>query len=70
MSSVGPYGSRPMPYSGEEWRGGESRPARRQDESNIPWGLIVTGLVAVGLGVMAWQYIGPDVRRYMKMRSM
>jgi hypothetical protein len=33
-------------------------------------GLLVTGLAVVGLGALAWYYIGPDVRRYMKMRNM
>jgi hypothetical protein len=30
----------------------------------------VTGLVLVGLGVMAWKYLGPDVRRYLKIERM
>jgi hypothetical protein len=33
-------------------------------------GLLLTGLLVVGLGVLAWQYIGPDLRRYMKIESM
>jgi hypothetical protein len=30
----------------------------------------VAGLVAVGLGVLAWYYLGPDLRRYIKMERM
>jgi hypothetical protein len=31
---------------------------------------LVTGLVVVGLGVMAWNYLGPDLRRYLKISNM
>ena len=34
------------------------------------WNLLLGGLALVGLGVLAWQYLGPDVRRYAKMSSM
>jgi len=27
-------------------------------------------LAVVGLGVLAWSYLGPDLKRYMKIRSM
>lgn len=33
-------------------------------------GLLAAGLVAAGLGVLAWYYLGPDVRRYLKIRRM
>ena len=33
-------------------------------------GLLVAGLAAVGLGVLAWYYLGPDLVRYMKIRNM
>jgi hypothetical protein len=32
--------------------------------------LIATGLVALALGGLAWYYFGPDLRRYLKIRSM
>jgi hypothetical protein len=54
----------------EEWRGGRLPVARPQESSGPPWGLLVTGLVIAGLGLMAWQYLGPDLRRYLKIRSM
>jgi hypothetical protein len=32
--------------------------------------LLLIGLVGVGLGLLAWNYLGPDLRRYLKIRSM
>jgi hypothetical protein len=32
--------------------------------------LVVGGLAVLGLGALAWYYLGPDIRRYMKIRSM
>ena len=43
---------------------------RTRDGGGPPLTLIAAGLVCVGLGLMAWNYLGPDVRRYMKMSSM
>jgi hypothetical protein len=49
-----------------------SHPPRRwqAERKGPPVGPIVAGVVAVGLGVLAWTYMGPDLRRYMKIRSM
>jgi hypothetical protein len=33
-------------------------------------GLLTTGLVLLGLGALAWYYLGPDLRRYLKIKSM
>ncbi len=33
-------------------------------------GLLLAGLAALGVGIWAWYYFGPDVRRYLKIRSM
>jgi hypothetical protein len=45
--------------------------ARRQRPSGslLPswW---VLGLAALGVGALAWYYLGPDLQRYLKMRSM
>jgi hypothetical protein len=38
-------------------------------ELGLP-GWVVSGLVVAGLGLLAWQYLGPDLRRYLKIRSM
>jgi hypothetical protein len=31
---------------------------------------VITGAAVVGLGFLAWKYLGPDLRRYLKMRNM
>jgi hypothetical protein len=31
---------------------------------------LITGLAVVGLGVLAWYYLGPDLKRYPKIRAM
>jgi len=33
-------------------------------------GLFTLGLVALGLGALAWYYMGPDLRRYIKISNM
>lgn len=32
--------------------------------------MLVLGLVALGVGVLAWSYLGPDLKRYAKIHSM
>jgi hypothetical protein len=44
--------------------------APREDYGRRPWGLLVTGLVVAGLGVLAWKYVAPDLRRYLKIHNM
>ena len=68
MSSLGPDHLRPMPQQGEDW--GPGYPAPTGGSGGTPWGLLVTGLVVVGLGAMAWNYLGPDLRRYIKISNM
>ncbi len=52
----------------DEWRG--RWPAERRYERSSS-GLLVAGLVAAGvLGTLAWYYLGPDLRRYLKIRNM
>ena len=63
------YETRPGPSPGEEWRG-RSSPARYEDSGGLSPGLLLAGLAAVGLGVLAWYYLGPDLKRYMKIRNM
>jgi hypothetical protein len=69
MSAAGPDTMRSVQHHGEHWREEYLPPAPRRGRDGPPWGLVMTGL-AVGLGVLAWRYLGPDLRRYLKMRSM
>jgi hypothetical protein len=41
-------------------------PARTTNHS----GLLITGLAIVGLGALAWFYLGKDVMRYIRMETM
>jgi hypothetical protein len=43
--------------SDDEWRG-----------PSQAW--LITGAVIIGLGFLMWAYLGPDLRRYMKIHSM
>ncbi len=56
--------------AGQEWRRGGYAMAKRPRSGGMPWGLILGGAAVVGLGILAWNYIGPDLRRYMKIRDM
>lgn len=56
-------GSRPM-------KPDSRRKSRSSAMSSPSPGLLVTGLLVVGLGALAWYTMGPDLRRYMKIRSM
>ena len=33
-------------------------------------GWLIAGLVVAGLGALTWYYLGPDLRRYLKIRNM
>ncbi len=53
----------------EEWRARHHPPARYQS-SGLSLTLTVAGLAVIGLGALAWYYLGPDLQRYLKIRSM
>jgi hypothetical protein len=40
------------------------------DASGPPWGILVTGLLVVGFGIVAWRFLGSDIRRYVKISMM
>jgi len=44
-------------------------PARRCGFDGTVFG-VPLALVALGLGALAWYYLGPDPRRYLKLRSL
>ena len=63
-------GMRQYPYP-EEGRGGRYGVADRERASGPPAGaVLLVGLGAIGLGFLAWHYLGPDLVRYMKIRNM
>jgi hypothetical protein len=43
---------------------------RRREGERSSSGLLLTGLVVAGAAALAWYYLGPDLVRYMKIRSM
>jgi hypothetical protein len=56
--------------AGEEWRE-RPRYLERRYSQRLPSGWLLGGLVAAGvLGGLALYYLGPDLRRYMKIRNM
>ncbi len=54
---------------GDEWRE-RTGLMRRTDRGGSPAALLITGAVVVGLGYLAWAYLGPDLKRYLKIHSM
>ena len=42
----------------------------RHERSLRPHPAVVVGLITLGLGVLAWYYVGHDVKRYIRIRSM
>ncbi len=70
MSSVRTDSLRESQRQGEDWRGSYSSPSNFADSGAPPWGLILGGLVIGGLAALAWNYFGPDLRRYIKMSRM
>jgi hypothetical protein len=55
--------------SPEPW-GGRWVPTERRESTGLPVGLVIGGLALLGLGALAWYYLGPDLRRYIKIESM
>jgi hypothetical protein len=45
-------------------------PPIEQRHERSSTGLILTGLVVLGLGILVWNYFGPDARRYLKISTM
>jgi hypothetical protein len=48
----------------------EERWVERRPSGGPPWGWLLTGLAVAGLGAWLWASLGPDFRRYMKIRNM
>jgi hypothetical protein len=54
----------------QAWRRSSVAEREHERDGGPPLGLIVAGVVAIGLGYMAWSYLGPDLRRYLKIQNM
>jgi hypothetical protein len=52
-----------------DWSG-RSRLGRREEYLGPDARLVVAGVIMLGLGLAAWHFLGPDVRRYLKIRNM
>jgi hypothetical protein len=70
MSSAAPnnFGSAARP--GEDWRAWYPPPVAPRQAGGSRWGLLVAGLAAVGLGIVAWHYVGADIKRYIRISNM
>jgi hypothetical protein len=55
--------------SSDDWRE-RTGLARRSERGGSSTALLITGAAIVGLGFLAWAYLGPDLKRYMKIHSM
>jgi hypothetical protein len=66
--AISEYEAPPAGRSEEEARGRYGLMER--DRGGLSPGLLLAGAAAVGLGVLAWYYLGPDLVRYMKIRNM
>jgi hypothetical protein len=51
-------------------RWGRTNLSRRSSPGGPSTALLVTGAVVIGLGLLAWSYLGPDLRRYIKIHNM
>ena len=63
-------GMRHDPYPGEERRGDYGMAERGRSFGPPAGAVLLVGLGAIGLGFLAWHYLGPDLVRYMKIRNM
>ena len=55
--------------AGDDWRERVGLPRRAEPSGPSP-ALLITGAVVIGLGFLAWTYLGPDLKRYLKIHSM
>jgi hypothetical protein len=54
----------------DDWQERYGLTRRRPQAGGSSWGLMISGAAAVGLGLLAWYYLGPDLRRYIKIERM
>jgi len=56
-----------LPAPPDDWRHPLARRARRRGPDPR---LLIAGAVVVGAGLLTWHYLGPDMKRYLKIHSM
>jgi hypothetical protein len=49
---------------------GRSSLSPRSESSGASRNMLIAGLLVIGVGALAFYVLGPDVKRYMKMRDM
>jgi hypothetical protein len=57
-----------LPEAVEDWEREAQRRWKARPRPSTE--LLIAGVVVVGLGCLAWAYLGPDLRRYLKIHSM
>jgi hypothetical protein len=43
---------------------------RRDDRGGLAPGVLIAGAAIIALGYLTWTYLGPDLKRYLKIHSM
>jgi hypothetical protein len=61
-------GNARLPERLEDW--GRRTLGKRRAREVPSTQLLVAGIVVIGLGYLAWSYLGPDLRRYIKILNM
>ena len=56
-----------LPAPPDDWRHSLARRSAQRGPSTT---LLIAGAVVIGAGLLTWHYLGPDVRRYLKVQSM
>jgi hypothetical protein len=55
--------------SADDWRE-RTGLARRTERGGLSPAVLIAGAAVIGLGYLAWTYLGPDLKRYMKIHNM
>lgn len=53
-----------------DYLSGRTSRAERESSDTFRNGMLLAGLVALGVGFVAWHYLGADLRRYIKIHQM
>jgi hypothetical protein len=51
----------------DDWRHPFARRSARRDPNTK---LLIAGAVVIGVGLLTWHYLGPDLKRYLKIHTM